>query len=157
MLKGIPNINDGHEGVCKGCALGKNTRKPFTSSDTRSKEILDLIHSNMCGPFSSKSLRGHFYYLTFSDDHSRNTWLYLVKTKDKVFENFKEFRFEVETLTKRKIKTLTSENGGEYTSKELISYCKEEVLRGSSLFPTTPSRMELRKGRIEPLKNASGL
>lgn len=64
----IPNIKADHEGVCKGCALGKNTRKPFTSNDTRSKEILDLIHSNVCGPMSKKFLGGHIYCVTFIDD-----------------------------------------------------------------------------------------
>ena len=117
MVKGIPNINKDHEGVCKGCALGKNTMKPFTSSDTRSKEILDLIHFDVCRPISNKYLGGHIYYVTFIDDHSRKAWIYLLKKKDEVFENFNEFRSKVETLTKRKIKNLRSENGGEYTSK----------------------------------------
>ena len=63
--------------------------------------------------------------MTFIDDHSRKTWLYLLKKKGEVFEKFKEFRSEVETLTERRIKTLRSDNGGEYTSKEMIAYCKE--------------------------------
>ena len=59
MIKGIPNIKEYHDGACKVCALGNNTGKSFTSSDTRSKEILDLIHSDVCGPVSNKSLGGH--------------------------------------------------------------------------------------------------
>ena len=54
MVNNTPNIKEDHERVCKGCALGKNTKKPFTSSNTRSKEILDLIHSDVCGPMSNK-------------------------------------------------------------------------------------------------------
>jgi hypothetical protein len=45
MVEGIPELKSTHEGICKGCALGKNIKKPFPSSDNRSKEILDLIHS----------------------------------------------------------------------------------------------------------------
>lgn len=71
--------------------MGKNTRKPFTNSETRSKDILDLIHSDMCGPVSGKSLEGHLYYVTFINDHSRKTWLYLLKKNEEVFEKFKEF------------------------------------------------------------------
>ena len=37
LVNGIPNIKEDREGICKGCALGKNTRKPFTNSETRSK------------------------------------------------------------------------------------------------------------------------
>jgi len=59
-----------------GSGLGiftKNTRKPFTSNETRSKEIFHFIHSDVCGHMSNKSLGGHHYYVTFIDDHSRKT------------------------------------------------------------------------------------
>lgn len=88
IVDGIPNLKEDHEGVCKGCALGKNTKRPFGSSASRSKEILDLIHFDVCGPMTPKSLGGHLYYVTFIDDHSRKTWVYLVKTKDEVFTKF---------------------------------------------------------------------
>jgi hypothetical protein len=39
MVEGIPELKSTHEGVCKGCALGKNIKKPFPSSNNRSKEI----------------------------------------------------------------------------------------------------------------------
>ena len=73
MVNGIPELKEDHEEVCKGCALGKNVKKPFGSNTSRSKEILDLIHFNFCGPMSIKSLGGHLYYVTFIDDHSRKT------------------------------------------------------------------------------------
>jgi hypothetical protein len=88
MVEGIPEFQSTHEGICKGCALGKNIRKPFPSSNNRSKEILDLIHSNVCGPMLVKSLGGSLYYVIFIDDYSRKTWLYLLETKDEVFNKF---------------------------------------------------------------------
>ena len=138
MVNGIPNIKEDHEGICKGCVLGENTRKPFTSSETRSKEILDLIHSDVCWPMSDKSLGGHLYYVTFIDGHSRKTWLYLLKSKDEVFEKFKEFRSEVEILTERRIKTLRSDNGGEYTSRDLVTFCKEARIKRELIVPYNP-------------------
>ena len=82
-----------------------------------------------------KSLGVHIYFVTFIDDHSRNTWLYLLRTKYEVFDKFKEFRAEVETLTERKMKTLRSKNSGEYTSKELIAYCKEAGIKRELIVP----------------------
>lgn len=64
-----------------------------------------------------KSLGGHIYYVTFINDHSRKTWVYLMKSKDEVLIKFQEFKDEIENLTKRRIKILRSDNGGEYTSK----------------------------------------
>ena len=142
-----------HEGVCKGCSLGKHTRNPFHNSESRSQEILDLIHSDVCGPMSDKTLGGHLYYLTFIDDHSSKTWLYLLKTKDEVFDKFKEFRVKVETLTEKKIEALRSDNGGEYTSKELIVYCKDAGIQRELIVPYYPSQNGLAE-RIGQLKKA---
>jgi hypothetical protein len=89
MVEGIPELQSTHEGICKGCALGKNVKKPFSSNNNRSKEILDLIHSDVCGPMPVKSLGGSLYYVIFIDDYSRKTWLYLLKTKDEVSTSFK--------------------------------------------------------------------
>jgi hypothetical protein len=69
MVVGIPELQSVHEGVCRGCALGKNI-KPFPSSENRSKEILDLIHLDVCGPMPMKSLRSSLNYVTFIDDFS---------------------------------------------------------------------------------------
>jgi hypothetical protein len=64
MVEGIPELKSTHEGICKGCALGKNIKKPFPSSNNRSKEILDLIHSDVCSPMPVKSLGGSLSYVT---------------------------------------------------------------------------------------------
>ena len=72
------------------CALGKHTKTAFPSSDNRSAGVLDLIHSDLCGPMSSVSLRGYVYYVTFIDDHSRKTWIYFLKRKksEEVLQRF---------------------------------------------------------------------
>jgi hypothetical protein len=124
MVEGIPKLKSTHEGICKGCALGKNIKKPFPSNNNRSKEILDLIHSDVCGMMPDRSLGGSLYYVIFIEDYSRNTWLYLLKTKDELFNKFQEFKEEIENLTNKKIKTLRIDSGGEYTSKEFVAFCK---------------------------------
>ena len=61
-------IQINHEGVCKGCAQGKNTKNPYPNSDNKEKGILDMIHSDICGPMQTTSLRGYVYYASFIDD-----------------------------------------------------------------------------------------
>jgi 5'-3' exoribonuclease 2 len=80
-----------HEGVCRACALGKSVNNPFPSSDNRSKEILNLIHSDVYGPMLVKSLGDSLYYVTLIDDFSGKTWMYLLKMNDEVFKKFQEF------------------------------------------------------------------
>ena len=63
MVTGMPEVSVKHEGICKGCALGKNTKKSFSKSKNRAKGVLDLIHFDICGPMSSPSLSGCLYCL----------------------------------------------------------------------------------------------
>jgi hypothetical protein len=113
MVIGLPKIQIQHKGICKGCARRKNVKGSFLSNDNRSKEILDLIHSDVCGPMTVASLNGYLYYVPFIDDHSRKTWIYFLKNKDGVLAKFQEFKAQVENLNRRKIKVLRSNNGGE--------------------------------------------
>ena len=82
------------EVVCRGCALGKYTKTAFPSNDTRSKGVLNLIHSDLCGPMSFGSLTGFEYYITFIDDYSRKTWIYFLRSKkfEEVLKRFQEFK-----------------------------------------------------------------
>jgi hypothetical protein len=140
MVVGIQEIQSFHKGVCRGCALGKNIKKPFPSSENRSKGILDLIHLDVSGPMLVKSIGGSLYYVTFIDNFSGKTWMYLIKMKDEVFGKFQEFKAEVENLTNKKIKMLRYDNGGEYTSKELVAFCKESRIRRELIVPHNPQQ-----------------
>jgi hypothetical protein len=150
MVEGIPKQLSTHEGICKGCSLGKNVKKPFSRNNSRSKEILDLIHSDVCGLMLVKYLGGSLYYVIFIDDYSRKTWLYLLKEKDEVFSKFQEFKAEIENLRNRKIKTLRIDNGGEYTSKEFVAFCKSAGIRRELIVPHNP-----KKNSVEERKNTS--
>ena len=94
MVTGFPRFNTEHNDVCRGCALGKYTKTIFTSNDSRPSRFLDLIHSDLCGPMPVVSLRGFKYYVTFINDHSRNTWIYFLKSKKskEVLQRFQEFK-----------------------------------------------------------------
>jgi transposase InsO family protein len=140
MVTSLPEIQIQHKGVCKGCALGKNVKGSFSSSDNRSKEILDLIHSDVCGPMTIASLNGYLYYLLFINDHSRKTWIYFLKNKDGVLAKFQEFKAQVENLTGRKIMILRSDNGGEYTSKDFSNFCIEAGIKREFTVPYNPQQ-----------------
>ena len=87
VVEGLPKIQAKHDGVCKGCMKGNNTKKTFPSSESKAKGILEIIHSGVCGPMSSSSLSRYAYYVSFIDNFSRKTWIYFMKNKDEVFRN----------------------------------------------------------------------
>jgi hypothetical protein len=123
IVTGLPESSIEHNDVCKGCALGKYAKTTFPSSDSRSKGILDLVHSNVCRPKSSTSLTKCEYFVTFIDDFSRKIWIYFMRAKDEVFSRFQEFKALVENATRRKIMVLRSDNGGECIGKAFKELC----------------------------------
>lgn len=61
IILGVINLQEEHEWICKWCALGNNIKKHFPRNRSRSKEVLDLIHFDVCGPMPVKSIRGSLY------------------------------------------------------------------------------------------------
>lgn len=113
---------------CEICPLGKQHRVPFKTSETRAAKILQLIHSDLCGPMEKKSIGRARYMLTFSDDFSRKLFVYFLAEKSKVLDTFIEFKKLIENQTDEKIKILRTDNGTEYVSKRF-----EEVLKRSGI------------------------
>eukprot|EP00253_Pinus_taeda_P030001 PITA_30001 len=120
-IRRVPDLIAKRDDVCKGCALGKYAKAVFPRSNNRSKSVLGLIHSDIYGPMSTKSLSGAEYFVTFIDNHSKKTWIHFLKTKDEVFNRFKEFKALVENLIGKKIEVLRSNNGGEYVDKDFTN------------------------------------
>jgi transposase InsO family protein len=66
---------------------------------------------------------------------SRKTWIYFLKTKDEVFDRFKEFRALVKNQSRGRIRVLRLDNGGEYTSNEFVEYCVAEGIKKELTVP----------------------
>ena len=71
------------------------TKSLFIGKDEQSTECLGLIHSDVCGLLNVQAIGGFSYFITFIDDHSRYSHIYLMKHKSEAPERFKEFRSEV--------------------------------------------------------------
>jgi transposase InsO family protein len=144
-ITGLPKLKVDHEGICNGCAQGKNIKNHFPKRDSKAEGVLELIHSYVCGPMPSSPMSGYVYYVSFTDDYSHKTWLYFLKSKDEVFSKFKEFKALIENLSERKIKILRSDNGGEYTSKEFMSFCKYVRIKRELTTPYNPQQNSVAK------------
>ncbi|WJX12170.1 hypothetical protein P8452_02697 [Trifolium repens] len=113
--------------TCTTCLLGKHHRSSFKSHlPMRSSDVLNVVHSDICGPFDVLSTGGNKYFMTFVDEYSRMIWLYHIKTKSDAFEVFKKFKTLVEKQSDKSLKVLRTDGGGEYTSTEFENYCKEQ-------------------------------
>ncbi|GJU67233.1 retrotransposon protein, putative, ty1-copia subclass [Tanacetum coccineum] len=97
---------------CVPCMSGKMARKPHTHQVERAKDLLGLIHTDVCGPFKIMSRQGANYFVTFTDDFSRYGYVYLLKHKHEVFETFKVFQKEVENQLAHRTPPYTPQHNG---------------------------------------------
>ena len=94
---------------------------PFaTTGGKRAEAPLELIHTDVCGKINAKSLSEAEYFLTFVDDKTRYVSVIIL------FQHFQEWKAMVERSTGHRVKSLCTDNGGEYTSLEFQSYLKKE-------------------------------
>ena len=106
--------------VCESSLEGKMTKIPFNAKGYRAKDLLELVHSDVCGPMSIQARGGYEYFITFTDDYFRFGYVYLMKRKSEPFEKLNKFRTEVENQLGKRIKAIRSECGGEYLLGDYI-------------------------------------
>lgn len=78
------------------------------------------------------------YFLTFNDDYSRRTWVYFLKRESEVFDKFKEFKALVEKQSGYHIKSLRSNQGGEYTTDAFQEFLRQQGIRQQFTSSYTP-------------------
>lgn len=91
-----------NESVCDACQMAKSHQLPYNNSTSISVFPLEIIYSDVWGP-ACTSVGRKKYYVSFVDDYSKFTWVYLLKSKLDVFEIFHEFQALVERRFNRKI------------------------------------------------------
>ena len=129
--------------MCESCVQGKIHRAVFSKAGgKRSDRPLGLVHTDVCGKLNTKSLGGAEYFVTFIDDQTRHVWAYSLKHKSEVFRCFLEWKAMTERSSERKLVTLRSDNGGEYTSIEFESYLKKEGIKHELIVARMPEQME---------------
>ena len=142
---------------CTGCFKGKGHRDPIPKkSFTRAAKLLELIHSDISGPFQVLSLGGSVYFITFIDDFSRWTVVYTMKRKSESLHYFQKFhRFAekhtgcklskmqlstTDTTPPEKVKTIRTDNGGEYISRAFQQYLDDHGISHQLTVPYTPQQ-----------------
>ncbi|KAJ9556554.1 hypothetical protein OSB04_011168 [Centaurea solstitialis] len=123
---------------CESCLSGKMTKEPFNKDNERASNLLEIVHTDVCGPFSHEARGGYRYFITFTDDFSRYGYVYLMRHKSESFEKFREYQNEVQNQLDRKIKFLRSDRGGEYLSQEFGNHLIECGIVSQLTPPYTP-------------------
>jgi transposase InsO family protein len=107
---------------CEACQLRKHHRVSFPSRVVRRvSSAFEFVHSDVWGPINKAANKFH-YFVTFVDDFSRMTWLFLMQNRSKLFSIFQIFCNMIKTQFAQKIRILRSDNAKEYTSRSFAYY-----------------------------------
>jgi hypothetical protein len=113
VLNKLPCSRDPTPSICDACQLAKSHQLPYSSSVHHSSSPLDLIFYDVWGP-APTSVGGYKYYISFIDDFSKFSWIYLMHDRSEAPHIFMQFKTHVERLLDTTIKHVQSDWGGEY-------------------------------------------
>ena len=111
---------------CEACVYAKATRKPIAKERVgeRAMEFGAKVHTDIWGPAPVETIGGWRYYITFTDDKTRLTYLHLLHQKSEAFAAYQDFKAWCRTQHNAVVKVLHSDRSGEYLGKEFVMYLK---------------------------------
>ena len=126
---------------CESCQFAKHHRQ-FCGPriNKRASSSFELVHSDVWGPCPVTSKSGFRYFVTFVDDYSRMTWLYLMKNRSEVFSCFTTFCAEIQNQFHTSVRILRSDNAKEYFSDSFNTYMTAHGIIHQSSCVDTPSQ-----------------
>ncbi|RVW86596.1 Retrovirus-related Pol polyprotein from transposon TNT 1-94 [Vitis vinifera] len=139
--KMVPRFSTLSSLPCESCQLGKHTRVSFPKRlNNRAKSPFELVHTDVWGPCRTASTLGFQYFVTFIDDYSRCTWLFLMKNRAELFSIFQKFYTEIQTQFNISIRVLRSDNAREYFSAQFTSFMSHHGILHQSSCAHTPQQ-----------------
>ena len=112
----LSNLDLTYLGICMDCIKGKQT-KHSKKGATRSTQLLEIIHTDIYGPFDTPTINGERYFITFIDDFSRYGYIYLLHEKSQSVNALEVYIKKVERQLDKKVKIIRSDRGDEYYEK----------------------------------------
>ena len=140
LIRGV-KLADINNFFCESCAFGKAHRLPFKKNETkRNTKPGEYIHSDVCGPFSTESIGGARFCITFKDDASGFRYVYFMKHKSDVFDIFKKYEKLIDNKFGKPMKVLRTDNGREYCNREMKRYLEARGIELVNTAPRTPQQ-----------------
>jgi hypothetical protein len=141
MLVGLniakrPAIAAEDQAPCGGCLAGRHVAKPSGGPMGVAPRRVMRTHIDVCGPFDA-SVRGHKYLLSVTDDHSRLSDVFFLKSKSEVLTKLKEYERRVTAETLLPMVYLRGDNAGENTSNALKAWLKQKGITLELTIPYT--------------------
>jgi len=119
LCKKFPYIRADSKHICDVFHFTKQHKLPYQLSNSSTATAFSLIHVDIWGPFSLTFVHGHRFFLIIVVDHTRHTWIYLMKSKSETRSLFLNFIIYVKNQFHYAVKIIRTDNGKEFEYDEL--------------------------------------
>ncbi|GJS00682.1 putative ribonuclease H-like domain-containing protein [Tanacetum coccineum] len=124
LVRGLPSKIFQNDHTCVACQKGKQHKASCKAKAVSSiSQTLQLLHMDLFGPTSVRSINHKTYCLVITDDFSRFSWTFFLRTKDETSAILKDFIRQIENQLNQKVKTIRSDNGTEFKNRDVIEFC----------------------------------
>ncbi|GJS60345.1 retrovirus-related pol polyprotein from transposon TNT 1-94 [Tanacetum coccineum] len=150
LVIGLPSLVYLKDKPYSSCEKRKHHRVSFKTKQTSSiKKCLHLLHMDLFGPITPRSINHEKYILVIVDEYSMYTWVYFLKKKSQAPETIMSFIQRVENQNEIKVKQLRTNNGTEFRNTILVNFCDEKRISQifSSLYTSEQNGVAERKNR----------
>ncbi|CAL2259674.1 unnamed protein product [Prunus armeniaca] len=124
---------------CETCVMAKSHRTIFPLSNNKVALPFELVHSNVWA-LPRVTSHGFHWFVTFIDDCTRLTWVYLMKHKHDVASILPEFCAMMSTQFHASVKVFRTDNGGEYVNHTLTQFFLDQGIIHQTTTPFTPQQ-----------------
>ncbi|KAI3500537.1 hypothetical protein L1887_36359 [Cichorium endivia] len=140
VLKDRLSLGSDNLPPCEVCHKAKQTREPFPLSNHKTCSLGDLVHLDVWGPYRVSTRDGFRFFLTVVDDYTRAVWVYLLKSKDEVFDNLVVFFNMLKLQFSKNVKVFRTDNGSEFVNSKVKSFFEKEGVLHQTTCVYTPQQ-----------------
>nr|GEV19396.1 putative ribonuclease H-like domain-containing protein [Tanacetum cinerariifolium] len=141
LVRGLPSKIFENDHTCVACQKGKQHKASFKAKTMSFvNQPLEILHMDLFGPTSVRSISHKTYYLFITDGFSRFSWVYFLKSKDETTPILKDFIRQAENQFNHKVKTIRSDNETEFKNNDLIEFCGLKGIKREYSIARTPQQ-----------------
>nr|GEX17256.1 hypothetical protein [Tanacetum cinerariifolium] len=156
LVKGLPSKCFENDHTCIACLKGKQHKASCKTKLVNSvSKPLHTFHMDLFRPTSVSSLNHKWYCLVVTDDFSRFTWTFFLKTKDETSSILRNFITEIENLKDLKVKIIRCDNRGESKNRDMNEFCTRKGIRREFSNARTPQQNRVTERRNRTLIEAA--
>ncbi|GJS83983.1 putative ribonuclease H-like domain-containing protein [Tanacetum coccineum] len=141
LVRGLPSKLFENDHTCVACQKGKQHKASCKTKLVSSiSQPLQMLHMDLFGPTSVRSINHKTYCLVVTDDYSRFSWVFFLATKDETSGILKTFITGIENQINHKVKIIRCDNGTEFKNNDMNQFCGMKGIKREFSVARTPQQ-----------------